>query len=499
MGAMQSDGKRVPPVTQAPESVEGRRAPTGDRSRSMPPLTGALRDAGSCVPTLDRTSPIPLHAQLHDHLRKQISAGAIPEGSVLPTVREIMTQTSTSLATVQRAIRDLQGEGLVQGGRGRPLRVCAGTPTPRRVARTQEISFDHWDMNVDARRRLANLFGSRHPGVRIVERAVDADFISVSAERPRALMDDLADLSGPLREMTGRDPESDTLLGSFRAGGRIAIIPTGPNTAAVLYNRDLLEGAGEALPHEGWTWEDYLACGRRVSERLSGARGFVTDASISKFGPVLWSMGGSFLTTDGSRCTLGEDVAVEAGELFRRLVGPSPDASSSQAMITGTVGAFQESRAAFLFAGAGGCALIRRRATFRFGALPPPGGVSYRMLVGFGLRAAAADSALHRDFAEAILLTAHRPYLEEPSPLSLRPDHGDDEVNRVFARTFATARTLFDELPPGLLTRRFDSVVALVDRGVRRMAGSDRPVREMMRELAADVDFAIQEDAHGRM
>lgn len=458
-----------------------------------------MESVSTCVPTLDRTSPVPLHAQLHDYLHKQVVSGAIPRGSALPTVRQIMTQTSTSLATVQRAIRDLQGEGLIQGGRGRPLRVCAGTPATKRPPRAQEISFDHWDMHEEAKRRLANLFSSRHPGCRIVERAVDADFHSICTSTPRPITDDLADMTEPLRRMTGRDPATDVLLSACRIDGRIPLIPTGPNTAVILYNRDVLERAGEPAPDGRWSWRDYLACARRVSQRVSGLLSFACDPSIAKFGPVLWSLGGDFLSADGSRCTLDSEPAVEACELLRRLTGAIPDTSACVAMIAGAVGAFQEGRSPFLFAGAGGCAQVRRRQSFRLGAAPPPGGVSYRMLMGFGLRATAADSALHRDFAEAIFLTAHLPYAEEPSPLSLRPDHEDDEVNKVFAQTFARARTLFDCLPAERLSPRLDAVTALVDRGVRRMAESDRPSRELMRELAADVDFAIQQGVYGRM
>lgn len=458
-----------------------------------------MESLGTCVPTLDRTSPVPLHAQLHDYLRDQVVAGVIPRGSTLPTVRQIMTQTSTSLATVQRAIRDLQGEGLIQGGRGRPLRVCAGAPATKRPARPQEITFDHWDMHEEARRRLANLFSSRHPGCRIIERAVDADFHSICTSTPRPVTEDLADMAEPLRRMTGRDPATDALLSGCWIGGRIPLIPTGPNTAVILYNRDLLERADEPAPDERWSWRDYLACGQRVMRTTDGLRSFACDPSIAKFGPVLWSLGGDFLSADGSRCLLDSEPAVEACELLRSLIGAVPGTSTNAAMIAGAVGAFQEGRAVFLFAGTGGCAQVRKQQRFRFGATPPPGGVSYKMLMGFGLRATAADSALHKDFAEAIFLTAHLPYAEEPSPLSLRPDHSDDEVNEVFARTFARARTPFDRLPPERLSPRLDAVTALVDRGVRRMAESDRPARELMRELAADVNFAIEEGVHGRM
>ncbi|MGL1892413.1 MAG: LacI family transcriptional regulator [Spirochaetaceae bacterium] len=57
--------------------------------------------------------------QIADQLRSGISKGVYPEGTLLPSVREIVKRTGVSLTTAQKAFSLLQGEGLIYSASGK--------------------------------------------------------------------------------------------------------------------------------------------------------------------------------------------------------------------------------------------------------------------------------------------------------------------------------------------------------------------------------------------
>jgi GntR family transcriptional regulator len=70
---------------------------------------------------LDRTSPLPLWAQLHGELLRRLGAGDFDED--FPGEHEIQQTYDVSRHTVREALRRIRDAGLVESGRGRPSRV----------------------------------------------------------------------------------------------------------------------------------------------------------------------------------------------------------------------------------------------------------------------------------------------------------------------------------------------------------------------------------------
>jgi GntR family transcriptional regulator len=68
---------------------------------------------------IDETSDVPLAEQVRLGLRRAIAAGELAPGDPLPTVRALAGDLGLSLATVARAYRQLEGEGLLATVRGR--------------------------------------------------------------------------------------------------------------------------------------------------------------------------------------------------------------------------------------------------------------------------------------------------------------------------------------------------------------------------------------------
>lgn len=73
-------------------------------------------DAMPFVPaTLDRSSDVPMHRQLYDHLRGAILSGQLPGGMRLPATRTLAEELGVSRNTVMSAFDQLLAEGYMEG------------------------------------------------------------------------------------------------------------------------------------------------------------------------------------------------------------------------------------------------------------------------------------------------------------------------------------------------------------------------------------------------
>ena len=78
----------------------------------------AERTGSLAARPLDRSSPLPLWAQLRDDLIRRVRAGAFEDG--FPGELQLMDEYRVSRHTVRDAVRRLREAGLVDAGRGRP-------------------------------------------------------------------------------------------------------------------------------------------------------------------------------------------------------------------------------------------------------------------------------------------------------------------------------------------------------------------------------------------
>ena len=59
----------------------------------------------------------PIYAQLMQRIKQGIVSGDLPPGSRLPSVRELATEAGVNPNTMQRALQELEREGLVYANR----------------------------------------------------------------------------------------------------------------------------------------------------------------------------------------------------------------------------------------------------------------------------------------------------------------------------------------------------------------------------------------------
>ena len=80
--------------------------------------------------------PRPIYEQIQAELRRLMLTGALPPGSWLPSVRELAGQLAINPNTIQRAYRELEGEGYICSVPGKGSFACqrAGVDEQRKAA-----------------------------------------------------------------------------------------------------------------------------------------------------------------------------------------------------------------------------------------------------------------------------------------------------------------------------------------------------------------------------
>lgn len=79
----------------------------------------------------------PIWPQLSQHLARQIITGVYPPGSRLPSVRELAAEAGVNPNTMQRALAQLEQEGLARADRTAGRLVTQDTEVLERVRRAE--------------------------------------------------------------------------------------------------------------------------------------------------------------------------------------------------------------------------------------------------------------------------------------------------------------------------------------------------------------------------
>ena len=68
---------------------------------------------------ISKQSELPIYAQIKEQLKEQILNGQIPEGSTLPSIRQLAKEVGVSVITTTRAYSDLEEEGFIATMQGK--------------------------------------------------------------------------------------------------------------------------------------------------------------------------------------------------------------------------------------------------------------------------------------------------------------------------------------------------------------------------------------------
>jgi multiple sugar transport system substrate-binding protein len=105
-------------------------------------------------------------------------------------------------------------------------------------------------------------------------------------------------------------------------GGKVIGLPAVVDDIALIYNRKLFDKAGLAYPTNDWSWDDFRAAAKKLTDPATNTYGTAYSVSGSEdttwhLWPLLWQHGGKIL--DGTKPAFNSPAGVAALETLRQM------------------------------------------------------------------------------------------------------------------------------------------------------------------------------------
>jgi multiple sugar transport system substrate-binding protein len=197
------------------------------------------------------------------------------------------------------------------------------------------VTVDLWHGQVDTGKKaidaLVKEFNQTHPKIKVVGGGggVTADSMlqKVTAGLAAGSYPDIAYIFGSdLASMT-RSPQVADLTSAVdlkdywpaardavTVQGKVRAMPALLDSLCVVYNKKLFAAAGLPAPKAGWTWDDFVATSKQLTNPAKGVfgtgwPGVGDEDTVWRLWPMIWDLGGDVVSADGK--TVGFDKVGE--------------------------------------------------------------------------------------------------------------------------------------------------------------------------------------------
>jgi GntR family transcriptional regulator len=103
---------------------------------------------------LNPNSGVPIYRQLFEQVRRMVASGQLQPGAALPSVRELALLHAVNPMTISKAYSLLEGEGLLERNRGKPMTVAGQSRVHSQINRRLQQIEPLIDQIVLAARQL---------------------------------------------------------------------------------------------------------------------------------------------------------------------------------------------------------------------------------------------------------------------------------------------------------------------------------------------------------
>lgn len=449
---------------------------------------------------LNRSDPLPIHAQIKNHIKSQILSGQLPTGRRLPTVKSLMHQFGASVNTIQRVLRDLQTEGLVKGKRGRGTFVAGAAPSHARAA--GELWVDSLRrVFAEESIRVQNDFQRVVPNGKVVIRDLDADVLELTDDNLPLYADELLDIGDVIEEAYGRSRNDPDLFAPLQIAGQNLLMPIIVNPDVVLCNLDAFERAGAPLPPSDWTWDDFFNTARAVTRPQDDQYALLAPKLWLLYLTRVWQAGGAVLSEDGAHARADSDICLQVSEEFRALRPYCrPPGPGREGPAGGTIEQFLSGKIALTSGSVWMPAHLASQNKVRWTALPFPRGqvvTGYKSVFGYGVRKSSPVPELAKAFLRVAAQWEKWPDRQQyVNGLNLHADlERDDAVERAYRQMARCGRTMLSDVRPECRTAAQADALKVLASAIPKVVQTDEPVISIMGHARDSMNALLGEPA----
>ncbi|NUR97792.1 MAG: ABC transporter substrate-binding protein [Kribbellaceae bacterium] len=205
------------------------------------------------------------------------------------------------------------------------------------------VTLDLWHGQVDlgkaALDSLIAAFNQSHPKIKVVGGGggVTADSMlqKVTAGLAAGSYPDIAYIFGSDLASLTKSPKVADLTGQLKIDdywpaakdavsvkGKVRAAPALLDSLCVVYNKKLFSAAGVAPPKDGWTWDDFVAMSKQLTNPANGIfgtgwPGVGDEDTVWRIWPMIWDLGGDVVSGDGKKVGFDTVGAQALGTLDR--------------------------------------------------------------------------------------------------------------------------------------------------------------------------------------
>jgi multiple sugar transport system substrate-binding protein len=107
-------------------------------------------------------------------------------------------------------------------------------------------------------------------------------------------------------------------------GTKIVGVPALVDNLAIVYNKTLFKQAGVAPPTPSWTWDDFRAAAKQLTDPSKKQYGWLipadgTEDTVWHYDAMLWEAGGDILTPDNTQAAFNSAAGVKALTMLQQM------------------------------------------------------------------------------------------------------------------------------------------------------------------------------------
>ncbi|RLL69470.1 ABC transporter substrate-binding protein [Streptomyces sp. Z26] len=232
---------------------------------------------------------------------------------------------------------------------GAPLLAGCASGASDGVGPDGKVTVELWHGQSDTGRKaveeLVADFNRTHPRIRVDAGGggviADAMLQKVTAALASGSFPDIAYVFGSDLASVARSPSVVDLTDALRGGatpwsgywpaareavtlnGRLRAAPALLDALCVVYNKKLFRAAGVPFPEPGWSWDEFVATARRLTDTGRGVfgtgwPGTGDEDTVWRIWPMVWDLGGDVIGDDGRSIGFARQ-GVRALETLERL------------------------------------------------------------------------------------------------------------------------------------------------------------------------------------
>jgi len=229
-------------------------------------------------------------------LMDMIESGELKPSQRLDGVRSLARELGVSLVIVQQAVSSLAKEGVLRTVPRSGTYVADGTFKIPQSSIVRTVFKDYLFFN-----GLRGILDRRIPRLRLAGDMFGGVFEVNVTLTLQAKQSEYMDLSALFDEAyPDKSVFFDRPFVNFRSGGKLFGVPFIFSPRLMFYNPSLLKKAGCKSPANGWSWEDFIDCVRRLKRVLPAERVFNWVTATNMWMNFVFRSGGCLFTADGA-------------------------------------------------------------------------------------------------------------------------------------------------------------------------------------------------------